>query len=98
MRKPAAAVLVAPACTEVADALGRELAALGLADHYEARIAVQLAGQLDDGSVRGAGFVSLSKELDRRVEALRLKAERPDDPTKRVHAAVEEKRAHLKAV
>lgn len=84
--------------TEVADALGQELQRLGVAHLYEARIALRLAGQLDDGSQRGAGFVSMSKELDRRVDALRLKSPAPDDPGVAITAAVQERRDRLRAV
>ncbi len=69
-----------PPSTRVADALTAELEGLGVADSYEGATALNLARQLDSGSIVGAAYVSLSKELDRRVAVLRLKAERPDDP------------------
>lgn len=81
--------------TEVADALRTELVELGVADSYEGRVALGIAEQLDAGTVVGAAYASLSKELDRRVDALRLKAERGDDPTKVIRGRLEEKRAQL---
>lgn len=84
--------------TDVADALHAELHQLGLAQTYEAVVALKIARQLDNGTVTGAAVTSLSKELDRRVDALRLKAIRPDDPTVLITARLEEKQAHLRAV
>lgn len=84
--------------TDIADRLARELTELGVADKYEAAVVVGLARQLDSGVVTGAAYVSLSKEVDRRVDALRLKAVRPDDPVRLILTAVEEKQAHLHAV
>lgn len=85
-----------PPCTKVSDALLLELQKLNLVDTYEGQIALGLAAQLDDGSVKGAAYVSLSKEVDRRVAALRLKAERPDDPVKLRSEAVDARRANLR--
>lgn len=73
-----------PPSTRVADALTRELTELGVVETYEASTALGLARQLDEGRVIGAGYVSLSKELDRRVERLRLTAEVPDDPARAI--------------
>lgn len=87
-----------PKRTEVADRLERELRELGVFDHYEAATVLYLAEQLDSGAMVGTAFVSLSKELDRRVDALRLKADRPDDPVRLILTAVEDKQAHLHAV
>lgn len=84
-----------PASTDVADALLKELTLLGLADSYEAAIAIKTARQLDNGTIVGTAFTSLSKELDRRVDALRLKAERPDDPAREIRERFEEKRLRL---
>lgn len=97
-KRPAAAEEDLPPCTKVTDALDRELRKLGVADTYEGQVAMGLAAQLDDGSVRGAAYASLSKELDRRVDALRLKADVPDDPAREVAAAVADKRTLLRAV
>lgn len=91
-------VFEGPVSTEVVDALGVELRQLGVADTYEGRVALGIAAQLDKGTVIGAAYASLSKELDRRVDALRLKAERPDDPVRLITGAVEEKRATLRSV
>lgn len=84
--------------TQIADRLTRELTELGVFDQYEAAVVVGLARQLDSGVVTGAAYVSLSKEVDRRVDALRLKAVRPDDPVRQILTAVEDKQAHLRAV
>lgn len=101
-RRPAAAVASAPpaepASTDVADALLKELTVLGLAETYEAAIAIKTARQLDNGTIVGTAFTSLSKELDRRVDALRLKAERPDDPVRAIRDSVADKQSHLRAV
>lgn len=85
----------APPSTKVADALRAELEQLQVADSYEGTIAIGIAKQLDSGHVVGAAYVSLSKELDRRVDALRLKAERPDDPARAVRDRLTEKRLSL---
>jgi hypothetical protein len=82
-----------PPSTAVADALGAELEQLEMAATYEGRVAVGIARQLDNGTVVGAAYASLSRELDRRVDALRLKAERADDPAKVIKGRFEEKRA-----
>ncbi len=75
--------------------LGRELQQLGVADSYEGAIALGLAAQLDSGAVTGTAYVSLSKELDRRVEDLRRKAPRPDDRTVQAREAVQARRLRL---
>ncbi|MCW2522882.1 MAG: hypothetical protein JWO63_1217 [Frankiales bacterium] len=85
------------ASTEVADRLLAELEQLGVAGSYEAQVALRVARQLDTGGAIGAAFVSLSKELDRRVAVLRLSAERPDDPTRLIHDRIARKQAHLRA-
>lgn len=87
-----------PPSTAVADALGKELQALGVIDTYEASTALGLARQLDSGQLVGAGYVSLSKELDRRVDALRLRAERSDDPLRRIRDRLDERTARLHVV
>lgn len=84
-----------PKSTDVADALSVELEQLEMAASYEGRVAVGIAQQLDNGTVVGAAYASLSKELDRRVDALRLKAERADDPAKVIRDRLEAKRAKL---
>ena len=96
-RHPEIAAAVAPVevSTAVADALIEELERLDMAASYEGRVAVGIARQLDNGTVVGAAYASLSKELDRRVETLRVKAERGDDPAKVVKGRLEEKRARL---
>lgn len=88
----------APVSTLVVDALGAELQTLGVADSYEGRVALGIAAQLDRGTVVGAAYASLSRELDRRVDALRLKAERPDDPVRLITESLTEKqRTHLRS-
>lgn len=87
-----------PVSTKVADALVQDLTTLGVVETYEAAIAIGMAKQLDSGTVQGSAYVSLSKEVDRRVDALRLKAEKPDDPVRLILGAVEEKQSHLRAV
>lgn len=79
----------------VQPALMAEFEKLGVAEEYEARVALGLAEQLDSRVLVGAAYVSLSKELDRRVDALRLKAERPDDPAAAVKGRLAEKRLRL---
>lgn len=95
--KPAGSAGPSPS-TAVADALKVELTALKVIETYEATIAIGIARQLDDGTARGAAYVSLSKELDRKVDALRLKADLPDDPARVAADAVAAKRAALRAV
>lgn len=85
----------APAVEAVGDALRVELEKLEVADSYEGQVALGIARQLDNGTVAGAAYASLSKELDRRVDALRLKAEKADDPTRVVKGRFAEKRAAL---
>lgn len=87
-----------PEVRDVQDALLLELTTLKVAHTYEGRVALGLARQLDDGSVRGAAYVALSKEVDRRVSALRLKADLPDDPVRSTQDAITDKRSHLRAV
>jgi hypothetical protein len=91
MGGPPAADPRQPPSTQVADAITRELEQLALADTYEGTVAIGLAKQLDSGVIVGSAYVSLSKELDRRVDALRLRAPRPDDPAQVARAQVEEK-------
>lgn len=79
----------------IAPALREEFAALGVLSVYEARTALKLARQLDSGAIVGAAFTSLSKELDRRVDALRLKAERPDDPIAKIRGDLQEHQLRL---
>lgn len=83
----------APGRHRVANALRRELESLGVAESYEGEIALGLADQLGNGTITGTQYVSLSKELDRRVESLRMKAERPDDPAKALRDELAERRA-----
>lgn len=96
---PAASRAAAPAKpdrnTDIADRLARELTELGVDGQYEAAVVVGLARQLDSGVVTGAAYVSLSKEVDRRVDALRLKAPKPDDPAVVIRERFEEKRLRL---
>lgn len=80
---------------DVGSKLAAEFEKLGVADTYEAGLALWLAGQLDSGTVTGTAGVSLSKELDRRVDVLRLKADRPDDPARAIQDRLEEKRLRL---
>jgi len=98
--KPVPAATAAPAAkpdrnTDIADRLARELTELGVDGQYEAAVVVGLARQLDSGVVTGAAYVSLSKEVDRRVDALRLKAPKPDDPAVVIRERFEEKRLRL---
>lgn len=79
----------------IAPALRAEFDELGVLGLYEARTALRLARQLDSGVIVGAPFTSLSKELDRRVDALRLKAVRPDDPAAAVKERLAGKRLRL---
>src|SRR4051794_34999276 len=80
-RKPAAkATSARKAGTAIADRLGAKFAELNVLETYEAQTALGIAEQLDAKIVQGAAYVSLSKELDRRVDALVLAAERPDNP------------------
>ena len=96
-RKPSVAHPPRPVSTAVLDALSKELEELEVADTYEGRIALGIAEQLDRGTVVGTAYASLSKELDRRVDALRLKADRPDEPVRVVTDSFESKRAHLRS-
>ena len=82
--------------TDVASRVERELAALNVADRYEAGIVVGIARQLDSGLVQGTAYVSLSKEVDRRMDALRLLADRADDPVRLILDKVDEKQQHLR--
>lgn len=71
------------------------LAELGLAETYEGAITLGLAAQLDGGAIVGTQYVSLSKEVDRRVAELRKMAVVEHDPVAAAQAAVEEKRLHV---
>jgi hypothetical protein len=84
-----------PPKPDVGAKLAAEFKQLGVADTYEAGMALWLAGQLDTGTITGTAGVSMSKELDRRVEVLRLKAERPDDPGRAITERFEEKQLRL---
>lgn len=98
-RKPATtATPQRKAGTVIADRLRVELEKLGVLDSYEAQTTLGIAEQLDAKIVQGAAYVSLSKELDRRVDALRLTAERPDSPVLVLQGRVAEKQSHLRAV
>ena len=98
-RKPAGRATPArKAGTVIADRLRVELEKLGVLDSYEAQTTLGIAEQLDAKIVQGAAYVSLSKELDRRVDALRLTAERPDSPVLLLQGRVAEKQSHLRAV
>lgn len=81
--------------TDVASRVERELEGLGVAGRYEAGIVVGIARQLDSGVVQGTAYVSLSKEVDRRMDALRLLAERPDDPVVLIEARLQEHQLRL---
>jgi len=72
-----------------------ELEQLGVEATYEGRVALGIARQLDRGAVAGAAYASLSRELDRRVDALRLKAERSDDRVKVIRGRFAEKRSKM---
>jgi hypothetical protein len=85
----------APTLPKVSDQLARELDKLKVLDTYEAAIALGLAKQLDSRVITGTAYTSLSKELDRRVDALRLKAERPDDPVAMIRGQLDEHRLQL---
>lgn len=87
-----------PVLNGVHDRLTRKLTTLGVIDDWEAGVVLGLAKQLDSGAIVGSQYVSLSKEIDRRVDKLELAAVRPDDPVRRVASAVEEKQARLRAV
>ena len=102
-RPTATALAAAPAqsaiplaSAKVSTALEHELAALGVDDTYEAAVALGLARQLDSGAIIGAAYVSLSKEIDRRIDMLRLRAELPHDPARDVRERLEAKRADLR--
>ena len=97
-RKPQPKIPEIPPSTAVEDALRVELDMLAVTGTYEGNIALGIARQLDSGAAVGTAYVSLSKELDRKVDALRLKVERPDNPLALIGAAVAEKRSHLRAV
>src|SRR5689334_16079657 len=56
--------------TAIADRLRTQLEELGVLDTYEAQTTLGIAEQLDAKIVQGAAYVSLSKELDRRVDVL----------------------------
>jgi hypothetical protein len=90
-RKPRPEPAAAPKSTVIADKLHAEFEQLGLLDSYEAQTALGIARQLDDKVVIGTAYVSLSKELDRRVDALRLKAVREDNPVTPLKASVQAK-------
>jgi hypothetical protein len=79
----------------IAEALRAELESLGVLEQYEARTTLRLARQLDSGVIVGAAFVSQSKELDRRVEELRRRAPKADDPTQGARESVRERRLRL---
>jgi hypothetical protein len=87
-----------PPNTDVADRVMRELEELDLMGRYEAAVVIGVAKQLDSGAVSGTAYVSLSKEVDRRMEVLRLSVVPADDPTKVIQERVAEKQAHLRAV
>jgi hypothetical protein len=84
-----------PPVPKVSEQLARELDKLKVLDTYEAAIALGLAKQLDSNVITGTAYTSLSKELDRRVDALRLKAERPDDPVALIRGQLDEHRLQL---
>lgn len=96
-RAPKTTVPTGRVSTEIADRYRQEFASLGVLDTGEAHVALGIAVQLDDKVVQGAAYVSLSKELDRRVDALRLKGVQKDDPLTTIQTRVEAKQ-HLKAV
>lgn len=81
--------------TPITDNLGAEFEKLGVAKSYEAATALGLARQLDSGIITGSAYVSLSKELDRRVDTLRLKAVRHDDPAAAVKLRLVQKQTGL---
>jgi hypothetical protein len=83
------------ALPKVSESLARELRELGVLDTWESAVALRLAKQLDSGVITGTAYTSLSKDLDRRVDALRLKAERPDDPARAIAERLEQKQLRL---
>lgn len=85
----------APVLNGVHDRLTRKLTSLGVIDDWEAGIVLGLAKQLDSGAIVGSQYVSLSKEIDRRVDKLELAAERPDDPVARIERDLDEHRLRL---
>lgn len=93
-----AAAAEKPEYPKAAEMLARELNDLGVLESFEAAAVLILARQLDSGVIVGAAAVSLSKEIDRRADALRLKADLPDDPVQKLVGAVEDKQKHLRAV
>lgn len=95
---PAPPAPTGPVLDGVVDRVTQELTALGVVNHTEAGIVIGIAKQLDSNTITGTAYVSLSKEFDRRLDALRLKADRPDDPAAAVRERVEAKRAELRAV
>ena len=84
-----------PVLNGVHDRLTRKLTALGVIDDWQAGVVLGLAQQLDSGAIVGAQYVSLSKEIDRRVDKLELAAERPDDPVAKIEAQLTEHRLQL---
>jgi hypothetical protein len=85
-----------PQYPKAAEMLARELDRLGVLESFEAAAVLILARQLDSGVIVGAAAVSLSKEIDRRADALRLKADLPNDPVKAILGKVEDKQQHLR--
>lgn len=92
---PAPAAPAPAVSTAVLDALAVELTGLGVAGTYEGVVALGIARQLDNGSVSGTAYTSLSKELDRRVADLRRRAPRAEDRTQAAQAAVADRRLRL---
>ncbi len=83
--------------TTVQALLSSELMRLGVADSYEGAVVLGLAAQLDGGLVLGTAYVSLSRELDRRVEDLRRRAPAAglDDHTATARDALRAKRLDI---
>lgn len=85
-----------PPKPDVGAKLAAEFRTLGVEGTYEAGMALWLAGQLDTGTITGTAGVAMSRELDRRVDALRLRAELPNDPARDIRERLEDK--HLRLV
>lgn len=90
--------LTGPVSTEIADRYRQEFSDLGVLNTGEAQIVLGMCVQLDAGDIRGSAYVSLSKEVDRRVDALRLRGDRPDSKVSQLRESVVEKQSHLRAV
>lgn len=85
-----------PARTVISDAVRVEIEQLGVGESYESALTLGIAGQLDREPVGGAAYAALSRELDRRVDLLRVRAlAKNGDATASSRASVAEKRLRL---